>query len=392
MIRACFSGPTFHHNNGCSSSNIDYYLISSMQDTKLQAVSVQCNKDYPANLSSHDPVLCTLITPRTRQPCTVERFSHSYTDFRQAKLRWEEDRIPKYQALAGKLLSECESYFPSPEFIPLKCQLYSDLLVKAAEVSVDISTTSPAKRAKYPPILHQAWQHLSKMYKIWKISGKPRSQYNSLFVKFRQARANFQCIRRQADNLKNIKRNNILMHTMKTDRNKHLRIVKNMRGYKSKPSLTVLHTPVGDFYGKDVLEGFACDTELLGKAVGENNEYDNKFYKLCVQDNKFIFDLKSENKLKIPEMSLADLDRIIDKEMKVGKACDIYRLTAEHLKNAGHEARAVLLNLINEIIRNMQYLACPQVKMGLGTAAYKGKKKPISRSFSLCKLPCQVPS
>ena len=34
------------------------------------------------------------------------------------------------------------------------------------------------------------------------------------------------------------------------------------------------------------------------------------------------------------KMNLADLDRIVNNEMKVGKACDIYRVTAEHLKHA----------------------------------------------------------
>ena len=105
-----------------------------------------------------------------------------------------------------------------------------------------------------------------------------------------------------------------------------------MRGYTGRQSLTLLQTPVGDFHGKDVLEGFATDAELLGKFVGENSQYDNRFYKLCVEDNQFIFYFKSENCLKIPKMSLADMNNIIDREMKSGKACDVYKLTAEHLE------------------------------------------------------------
>ena len=90
--------------------------------------------------------------------------------------------------------------------------------------------------------------------------------------------------------------------------------------------------------------------------------------------------------MKIPKMKIEDLDEIIDKEMKRGKACDIYKLTAEHLKYAGRKARNVVMNLINDIIENIYYLSCPQIKAGLGTAVYKGKKKPVSQSSSYRRI------
>ena len=85
-------------------------------------------------------------------------------------------------------------------------------------------------------------------------------------------------------------------------------------------------------------------------------------------------------------MKMADLENIINKEMKMGKICDIYKLTAEHLKYAGSGAKLVLLNLINDIIENIYYLARPQIKAGLGTAVYKGKKKPVSQSSSYRRI------
>ena len=72
--------------------------------------------------------------------------------------------------------------------------------------------------------------------------------------------------------------------------------------------------------------------------------------------------------------------------MKKGKACDIYRLTTEHLKHAGEKAKLVILNLINDIIGNIYYLSCSQVKAGLGTAVYKGRKKPVSLSSSYRRI------
>ena len=75
-------------------------------------------------------------------------------------------------------------------------------------------------------------------------------------------------------------------------------------------------------------------------------------------------------------MSIEDLNSIIDKKMKLEKACDVYQLTTEHLRYCGHEARLCILELINRIIKNIYYLTCPQIKLGIGSVIYKGKNKP----------------
>ena len=207
-----------------------------------------------------------------------------------------------------------------------------------------------------------------------------------LLLRYKQARANFQRIRRHLQNLKTIKNNNMLMHSHRADRKKHFKLIKSMLGSQPKKSLTTLKTSAGVYYGDDILEGFASDAELLGEYIGESEGYDNQFYRLCIQDNIYSFDFKAELCMRIPKMKISDLEKIIDTEMKNGKACDVYKLTAEHLKNAGGAARIAILNLINDIIENIQYMACAQIKAGLGTAAYKGRKKPVSMSSSYRRI------
>ena len=72
--------------------------------------------------------------------------------------------------------------------------------------------------------------------------------------------------------------------------------------------------------------------------------------------------------------------------MKLGKACDIYQLTVEHLRYSGDEAKLAILKLINRIIKSIYYLTCVQIKLGLGTAVYKGKNKPIQKSSSYRRI------
>ena len=108
-----------------------------------------------------------------------------------------------------------------------------------------------------------------------------------------------------------------------SDRKQHFKLVKNLRGSRAQKVLPTLNTPAGQYHGTDTLEGFARDAELLGRFVGESREFDNEFYRLCVQDNMYIFDFKDDSSYKIPKMKLEDLENILNKEMKMGKACDI---------------------------------------------------------------------
>ena len=177
-----------------------------------------------------------------------------------------------------------------------------------------------------------------------------------------------------------------MMYSNECNKNKYFSIIRSLRGNTKKHMLQELHTPAGIYYGQDTLEGFARDSELLAEPVGENKEYDNYFYRLCIQDNYFIFDFKHTDGISLPEMKLEDLDKIINSEMKNGKACDVYKLTAEHLKQCGIGAKYVILRLINAILGEIYYLSCPQVKAGLGTAVHKGKKKTLNLSSSYRRI------
>ena len=116
--------------------------------------------------------------------------------------------------------------------------------------------------------------------------------------------------------------------------------------------------------------------------MGEAKEFDNEFYKLCILDNSYIFEFKGSDTIQLPEMKMKDLETILNSEMKLRKACDIYKLTTEHLRHSGPNSKLIILRLLNDIIKSIYYLTCPQIKKGLSTMAYKGKKKPINESSS----------
>ena len=388
LVKLSSNHATFHHHNGSSESNIDYFLISRELSPSFSNVSFSCSLTTPENLSSHDPVSATLVLPQPQPGPSRTDYSHTYTKFSQHKVVWSESAMVDYQITAAKALSEYEEIFPHSEHIPLKCELYSRILVKSAELCmatkpVNENTNGKIKSSKS---LHQAWMSLRKSFKIWKAGGKIKEKTHEDFVQYKKARGLFQKQHRREKELKHIKTNNIIMEADLKNKNEFFRIIKNIRKCKGAQYPSVLNTPVGAYYGPSILEGFTSDAEYLGRAVGESSHFDNEFYKLCILENHYIFEFKGNDPVKIPEMKIEDLRAILNKEMKLGKACDVYSLTVEHLRYSGTKALLIIMKLLNDIITNIYYLTCPQVKVGLSTAVFKGKKKPADQASSYRRI------
>ena len=119
--------------------------------------------------------------------------------------------------------------------------------------------------------------------------------------------------------------------------------IKSLTGQNSSQRPLKLQTPVGTFWGDDILEGFAADAKFLGRHRSEPEIYDNEFYRLCKLEKAYIFDLKSSEEIKIPPMTLKRFEEILF-SMKKGKACNIYQLTAEHLQTVAAGLNSLFSN------------------------------------------------
>ena len=103
-------------------------------------------------------------------------------------------------------------------------------------------------------------------------------------------------------------------------------------------------------------------------------------------DNIYIFEFSGHEPVKIPPRKMTDLNHILSSKMKPGKACNIYQLTVEHLCHCGSEAKLHILVFINRILSDIYYLTCPKIKLGVCTAAYKGRKKLIDKANSYKRI------
>ena len=104
---------------------------------------------------------------------------------------------------------------------------------------------------------------------------------------------------------------------------------------------------------------------------------DDEFYKMCYEDNQIILELIESENIIIPKMRLNQLKDILFKKLKLNKACDIFKLTVEHLRNCGDRTLNLILQLLNLIIEHLNYLSSPQLNTAVATVIHKGKGKSV---------------
>ena len=173
-------------------------------------------------------------------------------------------KIPKYQELAAKSLSDALSYWSNPECLPLLSSLFFNLQVKCADLVFDSGSSSFKPSTKLPhKTVRQAQNSVRKMFKLWKLDGKPTSNNTPSKCNYANARANLQRIIRKQRNFFHIRQHNHLKFLDKKNRSKIFSAVRRFRCDPLNTTTPVLHTPVGNFHGGDVLEGFASDAEQI---------------------------------------------------------------------------------------------------------------------------------
>ena len=184
------SAPTFHHHNGSSESNIDYFLTHSCNITNLVLF---CTLDTPYNLSSHDPLFATFQVLKERENSSAN-YSHTYSDFHRRKVTWESSKVQDYKDATDVALSQAEEYWNFPEAIPHLCSLYSNLLINIAENTMDYKEIT--RRAKNGLIhskkIETAKRRLQSSFQRWKKAGNLRDKLHPARACYLSAKAEFQ--------------------------------------------------------------------------------------------------------------------------------------------------------------------------------------------------------
>jgi hypothetical protein len=257
------------------------------------------------------------------------------------------------------------------------------MLVLSAEHNFETSnpkTVEPNKR-KYPFFSKEhknAYKEHEVICKKWRLSGRPKENTHPAKNAKLMSQRNLQKIARDSESSIAIKNHNELMDTYYSNMSQVCSKLKQIRGDKLKSlEIPVIETVCGIYEGRNVLEGFRANTEILCNEKSCESHEVNQFYEMCIKDNIIIFEITSDENVLIPHMQLTDLKDILFRRLKLNKACDVYKLTVEHLRYCGDETLTLILYLLNSIIDNLNCLSSPQLNTSLTSIVYKGKNKPV---------------
>ena len=382
--------PTFHHNNQTSESQIDniYYLSPASSKVSVEMSRHLCLKDYPENLSAHDVIVGKLSLPDVSTTNSSQDFTSTYSEFVVKKPKWSESGLSGYQAQTTQVLQEMFERFDLTEHIPILTEMCSKMLVLSAEHNFETSNpkTGQKKQKKYPFFSKEhknAYEEHAQICKKWRLAGRPKENSHPAKNAKLMSQRNLQKIARDSESFTAIQNHNELMGTYYADISQVCSKLKHIRG-DNKKSLGIpsIETVCGIYEGRNVLEGFRANTEILCNEKSCESSERNQFYEMCVRDNMIIFEITSDENLPIPHMELSDLKDIIFGRLKLNKACDVYKLTVEHLRYCGDETLMLILFLLNSIIDNLNYLSSPQLNTSLTSIVYKGKNKPVNHHKS----------
>ena len=227
LHRVCSSSPTFHHNNMTAESNIDMFLVSEDLLGNISEVVTSCTLDNPINLSGHDLVQSSLTMYHpTRMNMEESVYANTYTEYERTRIQWDGSDIRQYQGMSDILLSKAEAFFQNSEHLPLKCKLYSKLLVKAA-----LSTCKNKKalertksKPKHDYRVKAAISVYRRKFKAWNKQNRKREHPS--YKEYIAARKALQSTVRYVNNLKTINLNNKIMQAGAHDRNNIYKIMK----------------------------------------------------------------------------------------------------------------------------------------------------------------------
>ena len=152
-----------------------------------------------------------------------------------------------------------------------------------------------------------------------------------------------QNLAREEESTSATKLHNELMNVHANEINKVCKKLKQIRGDNSKSlDIPLIETLCGTYEGVNVLEGFCANTEILCNENKNMNLSEHEFHRMCQEDNSIIFELTNDE-IKIPHMTLIQLKDIIFKRLKLNKACDIFKLTVEQLRNVCDKSLSLIL-------------------------------------------------
>ena len=358
-------GPTFIHSNGRDTSEIDYFLFSSLE----KELYTNFNKldDMYKNVSDHYPITCDICVKMDSQlkPVTpVEDYSVI------PKIKWDKVDKDLYSAAV------CQATDQQSAPLETEYDIASavDNIHRIMNEAVKISYTVPRRRKSRPKLKVWSTGIRSKLktsiqaHWRYKNAKKRGTLTDEIIVCRKHAKQNLRSEIRREFASREVEKREKTMEARTEDRSLFYTLIRQQRGNKSQ-YIDEPEVQGSTYKGQDVITGFYEHFKTMAQDC-EDQHIDGQYNSQVTEDFSVIKDICAENTGTIHQTTLEELREAVQK-LNNGKAPDVYGICTEHITYAGSSLLEYLCTIYNAIFRLQKV---PDIlKLGTISPVYKKK-------------------
>ena len=363
---------TFYAQEGRVATSVDHILATP--DDMMSIIDCCVQEEQLGNLSYHLPVFCTL-----RNNFLNLIFQLNSNDVRREKLCWKQITNPRirerYQEHVSK---EISNHLTEVSFNDV--QDMDDVIGELNNI-LEISANKTIPKRKFKACLNPYWNAdfkqlhfiLRACRRKWVGAGKPRSNDNEFFKRYKDAKREFRKQLRRKALDEEVKENSSLHRVFEMDRSEfHKRITKKRkRNAKNGNVLKIDGQLITET--TDVLEVWKDHYKELYSPLKQNS-FDEQF-KEFVEKKIEEYSIKSlevdVDPLQYP-FAMGEVAEVC-RNLPNGKASGLDGIQYEHFKYAGVDCWNLLTKILN-FIRECEQLP-ESTTVGVILSLFKGKKK-----------------
>ena len=353
------SSPTYRHNDGKRSSQIDYILTNNSKcitQSEIHTVSY-------LNVSPHVPVSTELIDKylsrqKSSKTCTI------------TKILWDQCNTELFQ----KYITEnIDSYIPitSTSGIEKATEHLISVIIKATDLAVPSKTSRITSKPK--PIsceIVAAMSESKKAYWEWKEAGRPEKDH-PLTIACKEAKHKLRSAQRMYMAKRRENLHKAILESSVTNNKIFHRLISQQRKSTNSQTSELLVNNERISTTEGILEAFREHFAKLA-TPSENPRFDHDYKNMVDNDLAALEALSNRLKHRILPITSTEARYYISR-LNTGKAADSIGMVAEHLKEADDTIIYLLARLCTAIVNFAYIPEC--MKDGILSPIYK-KGKP----------------
>ena len=385
--------PTYHHftGNGNSDSQLDILLHSHGAEDKL--TKIICKLSDPTILSHHDLILSSFTLHRIQNKPSQHISSVPRLTNNRVKIQWSEEGINAYLSTVNDNLSALRERWINVDtestFSVLLSSTYAflDKCARSTNSYTDLAFTIRKRSLRKPLYLVKSERYLRTCLNTLKKTPINSNKYYFLSMKLKSLRQQHKRLIRHCRMSEAVHRDEIIDSFHADSSNSRVFTALKKLNQSNTDDIQYIRVGSQTYSNDSVPDGIYESIKNL-KTEDVPSSLTNVGYLDLTEEYQLILEICSSRK-QIPLLTYSDAEKNLKSLKK--NVNDFYNITPLHFLHAGPAGIEHFCQLMNAIIRNINFAGIPELNSIYSIVLYKGHGKDKNdaksyRTISTCPL------